>query len=161
MWHVVQSALAQKILTRPVTIESLFPASVQTRQQAAHWYELADVTTNVTGAALKEIFFEIDRLQSEAPSAQELRAVQSYLAGNFVLRNSSRGGILNLLSFVDLHGLPDDYLARYVERVYAVTPADVQRIAQQYLDESKMTIVVAGDRKQIDEQPKPYGPIAQ
>jgi zinc protease len=40
-------------------------------------------------------------------------------------------------------------------------PADIQRIARTYLDENKMTIVVAGDRKVIEEQLKPYGPIIQ
>ncbi len=34
-----------------------------------------------------------------------------------MLQNSSRAGIINQLEFVDLHGLPDDYLHDYVERV--------------------------------------------
>lgn len=136
-------------------------SQVQTRQQAAAWLETADVTTNVTGPALKEILFEIDRLQNELPPAEELKAVQSYIAGTFILQNSTRAGIIGQLSFVDMHGLGDDYLARYVERVYAVTPADVQRAAKKYLDRGRMTIVVAGDRKAIDEQLVPYGPILQ
>lgn len=52
--------------------------------------------------------------------------------------------------------LGDDYLRDYVQRIWAVTPADVQRIAATYLDPKKMTIVVAGDRKQIDAQLQPW-----
>lgn len=134
-------------------------SQVSTRYKDAYWAQAADVTTNVTGPSLKEIFYEIDRLQGEAPSAEELRAVQNYLAGVFVLQNSSRAGIINQLEFVDLHGLSADYLKTYVRRMYAVTPQDVQRMAQKYIQDDRATIVVVGDRKVIEEQIKPYGKI--
>ena len=121
----------------------------------------ADVTTNATGPSLKEIFYEIDRLKKEPPSADELKAVQNYMAGVFVLQNSSRAGIIGQLEFVDLHGLPDDYLSGYVRRVYAVTPADVRRMTQKYIQDEKATIVVVSDKKVIEEQLKPYGTISR
>ena len=117
------------------------------------------MTTNVTGPALKEIIGEVDRLQSEAPSEKELKDFQNYRAGVFVLQNSSRGGIIGQLEFVDLHGLPADYLNGYVERIYAITPAQVQEVAKKYLQDDKATIVVVGDRKAIEEQLKPFGPL--
>jgi predicted Zn-dependent peptidase len=135
-------------------------SQVSTRYRDAYWAEQADVTTNVTGPSLKEIFYEIDRLQAEPPSADELKAVKNYMAGVFVLQNSSRSGIINVLELVDLHGLPADYLKTYVQRVNAVTPEDVQRLAKKYIDDEKATIVVVGDRKVIEEQVKPYGTIA-
>jgi zinc protease len=134
-------------------------STVSARYRDAFWAQIADVTTNVTGASLKEIFYEIDRLQAEPPTPEELRAVQNYLAGTFVLQNSSRAGIISQLSFVDLHDLGDDYLDTYVQRVYAVTPQDVQRVARTYLDDARMTIVVVGDRSAIEDQLKPYGEI--
>ena len=127
----------------------------------AYWAEIADVTTNVTGPSLKEIFFEIDRLQSEPPSAQELQSIQRYLAGIFVLQNSSRNGIINQLQFTELHGLGENYLRDLVRKIYAVTPADVQRIAREYLKDDTMTIVIAGDKRVIEEQLKPFGTIME
>src|SRR5919109_255651 len=118
----------------------------------AYWAEIADVTTNVTGPSLKEIFLEIDRLQAEPPSREELEAIQAYLAGIFVLQNSSRNGIISQLQFTRLHGLGDDYLRDLVRKIYAITPADVQRIAREYLRDDTMTIVIAGDRRVIEEQ---------
>ena len=135
-------------------------SQISSRYKDAYWAEAADVTTNVTGPSLKEIFYEIDRLQAEPPSAEELKATQNYIAGVFVLQNSSRSGIINVLELVDLHGLPADYLKTYVQRVSAVTPQDVQRLTQKYIQDDKATIVVVGDRKVIEEQIKPYGPIA-
>lgn len=132
---------------------------VSARYRDAYWVETADVTTNVTGASLKEIFGEIDRLRHEAPSVDELRGIENYLSGVFILQNSSRGAVISQLQFVDLYGLGPQYLSEYVKRVFAVTPQDVQRIAQQDIDPQRMTIVIAGDRSKIDAQLAPYGTI--
>ncbi len=134
-------------------------SQVSTRYRDAYWAQNADVTTSVTGPSLKEIFLEIDRLQAEPPPVEELKAVQSYLAGTFVLQNSSRQGIINQLEFTDLHGLPESYLTEYVRRVQAVTPETVRDIATRYVDDGKATIVVVGDRKAIEDQVRPFGTI--
>ena len=131
-------------------------SAVTSRLGTATWAEMADVTTNVTGASIKEILFEIDRLRKEPPTADELRGIQNYLAGTFVLRNSSRLGIALQLAFLDLYGLSEDYVRNYVQRVYALTPADVQRMARTYIDPAKLAIVVVGDRAKVAEQLKPY-----
>jgi predicted Zn-dependent peptidase len=134
-------------------------SSVTPRLSAGSWVQSADVTTNVTGPSIKEILFEIDRLRNEAPSADELRGIQNYLAGTFVLRNSSRVGIAQQLAFLDLYNLSESYLRNYVQNVYALTPADVQRMAKTYIDPAKLAIVVVGDRAKVEEQLKPYGSI--
>ena len=129
---------------------------ISTHRGDAFWAQMADVTTNVTGPSLKEIFYEIDRLRKEPPPADELRGIQNNMAGIFTLQNASRGGVINQLQFVDLHGLPDSYLTEYVKRVMAVTPQDIQRVMRTYLRPENMAIVVVGDKKVIDEQVKPY-----
>ena len=131
-------------------------SQVSPRYRDAYWAETADVTTKDTGASIKEILAEIKRLQSEPPSEAELKGIQNYLAGTFVLQNSSRQGIIGQLHFVDQHGLSDDYLNTYVSRVYAVTPQLVQQMAQKYIQTDKATIVVVGDTKVIAEQVAPY-----
>ena len=136
-------------------------STVSSRYRDAYWAEVADVTTNVTGASLTEILHEIDSLRAVPPSAEELRGIQNYLAGTFVLQNSSRSGIISVLQMVDLHGLGDAYLTGFVRRVYAVTPADVQRIARTHLAPERMTIVVVGDREVIAEQLRPFGGTAR
>ena len=131
-------------------------SQLSTRYRDGYWVETADVTTKDTGASLKEILAEIKRLQGEPPTEQELKGIQNYLAGTFVLSNSSRTGIIGQLAFVDLHGLPDDYLNTYVSRVYAVTPAQVQQMASKYIQSDKALIVIVGDKKVIAEQVAPY-----
>ena len=136
-------------------------SQISTRYRDAYWVEVADVTTAVTGASLQEIFGEIDRLQQEPPGADELEGIQNYVAGTFVLQNSSRGGIIGQLAFLDLHGLTQSYLTNFVRNVYAVTPDEVRRITGSYLDDERMTIVVAGDREQILDQIREFGEIVE
>jgi predicted Zn-dependent peptidase len=134
-------------------------SQLSTRFRDAYWVEVADVTTAVTGPSLKEIFYEIDRLQKEPPTEEELQGIKNYLAGIFVLNNSTRGGVINQLAFVDLHGLDDKYLTTYVQKVFAVTPKDVQRIAQTYLLGDKMTLVVVGDKSKVADQVSAFGQV--
>ena len=127
-------------------------SQLETHPGQAAWLEAADVTTNVTGASLKEIFLEIDKLRKEAPPAAELRGIQNNLAGVFVVQNASRNGVIGRLAFVDLHKLGPDYLSTYVKRVMAVTPEEVRRIANDYLTPDKMSLVVVGDEKTVKAQ---------
>lgn len=134
-------------------------SQISSRYRDAYWAQNADVTTNDTGASLKEIFGEIDRLQAEPPPAEELKGIQNYVAGSFVLQNSSRAGIIGQLAFLDLHGLPQSYLTEFVQKVHAVTPAKVQEMAQKHIGDDKAIIVLVGDRKVIEEQVKAFGEI--
>src|SRR5690606_7188571 len=68
---------------------------ISTGYRVALWYEQADVTSEHTGASLQEISKEIKRLQSEPPSAEELKGIQNYEAGVFVLQNSTPQGIIS------------------------------------------------------------------
>ena len=136
-------------------------SEVSTRYRDAYWAENADVTTAVTGPSIKEILAEIDRIQGAPPEKGELEGIQNYLAGTYVLQNSSRAGITAQLQFMDLHGLPPTYASTYVKQVYGVTPETVMEVAKRYLDDEHATIVVVGDRKVIDEQLKPFGKIIE
>lgn len=131
-------------------------SSLSSRYRASYWVEAADVTTSVTGPSLTEIFKEVDRLRAEPPTEKELDGTRNYTIGTFILGMNSRQGIISNLQFKDLHGLPDTYLTGLTDRIMAITPADVQRMAQKYLDPEKMTIVVVGDRKEIDQQLQPW-----
>lgn len=116
---------------------------------ATSWTLATDVNAPDTAAAIAEIYRELARLRSEPPSAEELLRIRNYRAGNFVLGASSRAGLLGQLAFLDLQGLPDDWLTRYVERLGEVTPEGLRDAAAASLDPSAMTLVVVGDLAKI------------
>jgi zinc protease len=131
-------------------------SQLSSRYRDAFWLQVADVTTQFTGPSIKEIFGEIDRLRAEPPNDQELQGIKNYVSGVFVLRNSTRSGVITQLQFVDLHNLGDNYLDTYLQKVMAVTPQQVEQMAQKYIRPNEMTIVVVGDKSKVAEQIAPY-----
>ncbi len=127
-------------------------STVSTRYRDGYWVQTAAVTTDVTGPAIQEILYEIDNLQNNPPPAEELDGVKNYAAGVFVLQNSTRSGIIGVLSYLDLHELPESYLTNYVSNVFALTPEQISETVSKYLREEDMTLVVVGDRGQVSEQ---------
>jgi zinc protease len=132
-------------------------STIQNRKGVSVWYEEADVTSEHTIASLNEIEKEIKRLQNEPPSKEELEGIQNYQAGIFVLRNSSTGGIIGQLNFMNLHGLPDSYLTNLVKNMYAVTPQKVSEIMRQHFKFENMKVVMVGDKEQIAKQQTELG----
>lgn len=121
-------------------------SSLRLFRGAALWVLEADVTAAHTAAALTEVEREIERLRREPPPPAELRAIANYRAGLFVVVNSSADGLLAQLAFLDLHGLPDEYLTRWVANVHAVTPAEVSAAAARFLRSDAMTTVLVGEK---------------
>jgi predicted Zn-dependent peptidase len=127
-------------------------STVSNRKGSTIWYEQADVTSEHTVNALLEIEKEIKRLQFEAPGKQELDGIKNYEAGIFVLQNSSPGGIISQLNFLDLYGLDDSYLTNYVKNIHAITPEKVSQVAKTYIQYDKMVKVLVGDKAALEQQ---------
>jgi len=127
-------------------------SSVSARYRNSIWSESADVTTASTGPAIAEILKEITRLQQTPPAAAEVEQVKSYRNGLFVLGNATRGGLIGQLSFMDLHGLPSDWLTTFVSRLYAVTPEKISAMAREQLRMNEATLVVVGDAATVQSQ---------
>ena len=71
--------------------------------------------------------------------------MKNYRSGVFVISNSSPNGVLGQLAFMNLHGLPDDFLTHWVANIHAVTPEQVSEMAREFIRPERMTVVVAGD----------------
>ena len=128
------------------------------RYHDGYWAESADVTTQFTGPSLKEIFFEVTRMQKEPVTEPELKGIQNYLSGIFVIQNSNRSALIGQLENVDFQGLGENYLKTYVSKINGVTPAVVQKMTQDYIKPEEMTIVVVGDKAKIADQLTAFQP---
>ncbi|WP_282087005.1 M16 family metallopeptidase [Aquimarina algiphila] len=127
-------------------------STISANYKSGIWYESADVTTTHTGASIQEINKEIIRLQKEAPSVEELDGIKNYESGIFVLRNSTPQGIINQLSFLDRHDLDESYLKDRVKNIQSVTPEKVVEMTKKYINPDKMTLIIVGDKKKVQQQ---------
>jgi predicted Zn-dependent peptidase len=103
------------------------------------------VKSEVTGAAVREILLEIDRLRTTEIGQDELTLATSYLDGVFPIRYETTAAIATALANLTIHELPDSYYDEYRERVRGVTTAGVLRAAQQHVHPEQLRIVVVGD----------------
>jgi len=127
-------------------------SSIQDNYKSGVWYESADVTTEHTGASLSEIQKEIEKLQNEPPSKEEMEGIINYESGIYVLQNSTPNGIIGQLIFLDTHDLDESFLTDKVKNMHAITPEKVQEMTKKYIRPEKMTLIVVGDKIKIENQ---------
>jgi zinc protease len=102
---------------------------------------------------------EIERLgQSPVTDDELVRAKDSILKGA-AFDFDSTGKIVSRLMFYEYFGYPRDYLQRYLDGVRAVTQADVDRVARQYLKTDQFAVVVVGKEKDFDEPLSAVGKV--
>ena len=131
-------------------------SSLDTRRVAGSFRATAEVRTAVTGASLKEFFLELERIRNEAVSDKELADAKSYLTGVFPIRIETQEGLIEQIVSIRMFDLPHDYLNTYRDHVNAVTAADIQRVAQQYVTPDKAAIVIVGDVETISDEVTPF-----
>jgi zinc protease len=110
----------------------------------------ASVQTAVTDKSLVEFVKELKGILEPAPASDVERA-KNYVALSFPADFQSVGQIAAQIEELVIYGLPDDYFNRYTERILAVTPSDVERVARKYIDTEDLAFVIVGDRKEVGE----------
>src|SRR5207248_2285646 len=110
--------------------------------------------------ALKEFFNELNAILQPVPP-DELARAKNYVALRFPEGFETTGDISRRLEDALVYHLPDDYFANYVQNIQGVTAADVQRVAQKYIQPNRFVVVVVGDLKTIEPGIRPLnlGPI--
>lgn len=103
----------------------------------------------MTDSAIAEILAQLERVRSEPVPAAELEAAKSYLIGSFPLRIQTAGQIAGQVATTVLLGRDLQDLTTYRERVRAVTAADIQRVAREYVRPDRAAIVVVGDAPRV------------
>ena len=119
--------------------------NLDARREAGSFRATAEVRTPVTGDSLKEFFGEFTRVREELVAEKELADAKSYLAGVFPVRLETLDGFIDQLVQIRMHGLPDDYLHTYRERVQAVTREEVRAAARKLVTPDRAAVVIVGD----------------
>ena len=131
-------------------------SNLDARRAAGTLRATAEVRSAVTGASLKEFFFELQSIRTEPVSEKEIADAKSYLTGVFPLRLETQEGLIDQLVQIKMLDLPDDHLETYRDRVQAVTIDQIQEVAQKYVRPDEAAIVIVGDGAEVLEQIKPY-----
>jgi len=146
------SDLYQKLVIQQQTVDTLF-GGAEDRVDPYLFTVLARVKKPAdVGAVQEEILSTIKKLAAEPAPAARLETVKQNLRYSFALSMSNSEAIAGIVArYVALRRTPAT-INRIYDMYAQVTPEDVQRVAQQYLTESRRTIVTlasqAGGKKQ-------------
>jgi zinc protease len=109
------------------------------------------VETTKTKESLIEMFKEMTDLSGSRPiSDAELAFAKERIVLGFPSRFETTFGVAGQLATLITDELPEDEFDRYQARVEALTKADVDRVARQYITPETMTILVVGDRAKVE-----------
>lgn len=113
-----------------------FMISSSTRNNAAR--ELAD-------AAL----LQVERMRKEPVTDKELALAKNAIINSFVFRFDDTSSIVRTRMEQDRLGYPEDWMEQLVPGISAVTKEDVQRVAQQHTDSTKLAILLVGPEAEL------------
>ncbi len=135
-------------------------ARSDSRKLAGVSWVVGSVKAEITGPALAELLSELRRLRDEPVPEAELADAKNALVLSLPADFATAGAIAGRLAELAVHGLPDDYWNRYADLVRKVTADDVRRVAKEYLDPAKLTIVMVGSPEAVSQlRDLPLGPI--
>jgi len=120
------------------------------RRAAGPFTATAEIVSAKSDSALLQFMKELNGIRQSVPADELSRAkryLQLQLPGNFETTQQIAAAMVP----VALYGLPLDYYNNYVQSVENVTQADVNRVAQQYINPGSLAIVIVGDRKTIEQ----------
>ncbi len=104
----------------------------------------AEVGKNVCKNALKEIYYEIIKLQNEKLGNKELELVKNYLHGQFLKNIDGQMNYANLYEIISGYGFDKNYLYKYYDEINQMTPERLLDLAQKYFDVETLYEVTAG-----------------
>ncbi|MFQ5499664.1 MAG: M16 family metallopeptidase [Candidatus Zixiibacteriota bacterium] len=114
------------------------------------FYGFASTKSETTVKAVKEIVKEIKRMQTEPPTADEMRMGKDGYLNSFVFNFDSKSEVVNRMMSYDFYGLPDDFLFQQKEKVEKVTPEAVMAAANRNLRPDALRILVVGKGEDFD-----------
>jgi zinc protease len=103
-------------------------------------------TKNESVAEVVELMRRLmQQIGAEPVSEAELALAKESLINSFVFAFDNTHDVVTQSLRLDFYDYPPDYLKTYRDKIAAVTAADVQRVAKQYLHPDQQVLVLVGD----------------
>lgn len=114
----------------------VFLAGGQTRSEA-------------TVPLIQAVFTELERIREEPITEKELKYAKDSTLNSFVFNFQSPGQTLSRVMRYEYYDYPQDFIFQYQKGIESTTIADVQRVAQEYLQPDRIVTLVVGNESDI------------
>ncbi len=112
-----------------------------TRQDPAPFAAYMGTAAENTSIALEGLRRELDRLREDPLDPQEVEAAKRKLLGQYALGKQTNAQIAQLLGWYEILGLGMEFDQVYPQKLQAITPEDLHRVALTYLSEPITSLV--------------------
>lgn len=106
-----------------------------------------DVGGQFTDAAVEEIYRQIELLRTEPVDPEELALVCSVMEGDFIRSIDGIFECSERFRQMQSTGISELFREHYFEALATITPADIQSLAQRYLDPKELNLTLCGKVK--------------
>jgi zinc protease len=142
-------------LTRSIREEqglaySVYSDFVGGSQFPGFFYAGLQTKLDTTAQALKSLLASIESMKQAPVSTNELTDMKLYYEGSLPRRAESYGQVAGLLLDREFFGLPDGYWEAEIRRIQQLTPEEIQRLAQHYLDTDNFVLALVSKQQQLD-----------
>jgi predicted Zn-dependent peptidase len=114
--------------------------------KSAHFAISTEVGKEVTENAVKEIYFEMNRLREELIPEEELQLVKNYLLGVILADADGAFNVAEIVRGMVVYDQNENDFYNSIEKIRTVTPEELMALANKYLDKELMIEVVAGSK---------------
>jgi zinc protease len=132
-------------------------AAVNTYRAAGDFVTHADVRNAATGATYNEMSYELNRMVTTSPTAEELTQAKRFLVGFEAIRLQIRSAVAGALADLWVKNLPPEEIGIYGKKIAATTSDDVDAAAKKYFPASRAAVVAVGEGKVVREALAPFG----
>jgi zinc protease len=95
--------------------------------------------------AAKIVLEEMDKVRNQPVTDEELETAKRQFIETFPRTFESKPAMLGVFVTDEWTNRPKDYWKTFRDKVAKITPADLQRVAQKYIDPNQMALLVVGD----------------
>jgi zinc protease len=128
-------------------------------KEAGTFAAVTQVRNEVLEPALKAVIGELERMEKERVTAEELSNAKNLSAGSFLLHLETQNELADQFVMMRNLGLPNTYLEKFTDRVRAVEPDQIQAAAKKYMAPESSVIVVVGDASKIGKTLEKFGRV--
>lgn len=112
--------------------------------QDGYFYVGTDVGKEFVEDTVKEIYFEMKRLQTDLVDTEELEMVRNYLLGNLLTNLDGPFNVAEVVKTFLQEGMSLENFDKLVETINTINAEEIKRLAQTYLSPSEMVEVIVG-----------------
>jgi len=121
-------------------------SAIATMDDALFFFISTEVGADVTNDAIKEIYFELERLRSELISTEELEMVKNYMLGSMLKSSDGPFSLADKYKTVYLKGDDLTFYDRYIATINNTTSEELLRLAKEFFNSTEMLEVVVGKK---------------